>query len=42
MSTISLNQFNTENSYQRNDDETTFEQVYQFDQYQDGIPINTP
>ncbi|CAF0958808.1 unnamed protein product [Rotaria sordida] len=40
-STLSFNQLNTKDSHQQIHDETIFEQVYQFEQFRDGIPINS-
>ncbi|CAF3409746.1 unnamed protein product [Rotaria sp. Silwood1] len=40
-STLSFNQLNTENLHQQIHDETTFEQVYQFEQCRDGISMTS-
>ncbi|CAF4056524.1 unnamed protein product [Rotaria sp. Silwood2] len=40
-STLSFNQLNTNDSHQQAQDETTFEQVYQFEQHRDGIPMTS-
>jgi hypothetical protein len=41
VATLSFNQLNTGHTHQQVSDDPVFEQLYQFQQYRDSIPINS-